>query len=120
MAIKLVNVKLKDGVDQNSFVSEFDSVSEVTVKNLLPNIPTLVVFNVEESYLSTLQSHSSVEVAEEEPEAFPSVTYPSTPSAYTISNKTVTYNIGNSSRDGTDYLSYQHYLVTDIHAKRWN
>ena len=114
MAIKLVNVKLKDGVDQNSFVSEFDSVSEVTVKNLLPNIPTLVVFNVEESYLSTLQSHSSVKVAEEEPEAFPAVTYPSTPSAYTLSNKTVTTNIVNASRDGTDYLSYQHYLDTDI------
>ena len=114
MAIKLVNVKLKDGVDQNSFVSEFDSISEVTVKNLLPNIPTLVVLNVEESYLNTLQSHSSVEVAEEELEAFPSVTYPSTPSAYTISNKTVTYSIVNASRDGTDYLSYQHYLDTDI------
>ena len=83
MAIKLVNVKLKDGVDQNSFVSEFDSVSEVSVNNLLPNIPTLVVFNVEESYLSTLQSHSSVEVAEEEAQAFPSVTYPSQPSTYT-------------------------------------
>ena len=114
MATLLVNVKLKDGVDQNSFVSEFDSISEVTVKNLLPNIPTLVVFNVEDSYLSTLQSHSSVEVAEEELEAFPSVTYPSTPSAYTISNKTVTYNIVNASRDGTDYLSYQHYLDTDL------
>ena len=114
MAIKLINVKLKDGVDQNSFVSEFDSVSEVTVKNLLPNIPTLVIFNVEESYLTTLQSHSSVESAEEEPEAFPSVTYPSTPSAYTLSNKTVTTNIVNASRDGTDYLSYQHYLDTDI------
>ena len=71
MATLLVNVKLKDGVDQNSFVSEFDSVSEVTVKNLLPNIPTLVVFNVEDSYLSTLQSHSSVEIAEEEPVSFP-------------------------------------------------
>ena len=114
MAIKLINVKLKDGVDQNSFVSEFDSVSEVTVKNLLPNIPTLVIFNVEESYLTTLQSHSSVESVEEEPEAFPSVTYPSKPSAYTLSNKTVTTNIVNSSRDGTDYLSYQHYLDTDI------
>ena len=31
MAIKLVNVKLKDGVDQNSFVSEFDSVSELSL-----------------------------------------------------------------------------------------
>ena len=117
MAIKLVNVKLKDGVDQNSFVSEFDSVPEVTVKNLLPNIPTLVVFNVEESYLSTLQSHSSVELAEEEPEAFPSVTYPSQPSAYTLSNKTVAYNIVNSSRDGTDYISLQHYLDTDMMQK---
>ena len=117
MATLLVNVKLKDGVDQNSFVSEFDSVSEVTVKNLLPNIPTLVVFNVEDSYLSTLQSHSSVEIAEEEPVSFPTVTYPSPPSAYTLSNKSVTYNIVNASRDGTDYLSYQHYLDTDAMQK---
>ena len=117
MATLLVNVKLKDGVDQNSFVSEFDSVPEVTVKNLLPNIPTLVVFNVEDSYLSTLQSHSSVEIAEEEPQSFPTVTYPSQPSAYTLSNKSVTYNIVNASRDGTDYLSYQHYLDTDVMQK---
>ena len=95
----IVNVKLKDGVDQTSFVSEFDSVSEGSVRDLLPNIPTLVIFDVEESYLSTLQSNSSVEVAEEEPKAFPSVTYPSQPSAYTLSNKTVTYNIINASRD---------------------
>ena len=80
MATLLVNVKLKDGVDQNSFVSEFDSVSEVTVKDLLPNIPTLVVFNVEDSYLSTLQSHSSVEVAEEEPESFPTCLLYTSPS----------------------------------------
>ena len=120
MAIKLVNVKLKDGVDQNSFVSEFDSISEVTVKNLLPNIPTLVVFNVEDSYLSTLQSHSSVEVAEEELETFTPVTYPSQPSAYTLSNKTVSPNVVNASRDGTDYLSFQHYLDTDVMQKDGN
>ena len=117
MAILLVNVKLRDGVDQNSFVSEFDSVSEVTVKNLLPNIPNLVVFNVEESYLSTLKSHPSVDFAEEEETSFPAVTYPSLPSVYTISNKTVSSNsfIGiNGSKDGTDYISYQHYLDTDI------
>ena len=117
MAIKLVNIKLKDGVDQNSFVSEFDSVSEVTVKNLLPNIPTLVVFNVEESYLSTLQSHNSVESAEEEPEAFPAVTYPSLPSTYSLSNKTVALNLVYGSVDGTNYISYQHYLDTDIMQK---
>ena len=120
MAIKLVNVKLKDGVDQNSFVSEFDSVSEVTVKNLLPYIPTLVVFNVEESYLSTLQSHPSVELAEEERESFTPVTYPSLPSTYTLSNKTVAPNVVNASRDGTDYLSFQHYLDTDVMQKDGN
>ena len=117
MATLLVNVKLKDGVDQNSFVSEFDSVSEVTVKNLLPNIPTLVVFNVEDSYLSTLQSNSSVESAEVEPEAFPAVTYPSLPSEYTLSNKTVSLNQVYFAVDGTDYISYQHYLDTDIMQK---
>ena len=120
MATLLVNVKLKDGVDQNSFVSEFDSISEVTVKDLLPNIPTLVVFNVEDSYLSTLQSHSSVEVAEEEPESFPTVTYPSQPSVYTISNKTVSANLIDASEDGTDYLSFQHYLDTDVMQKDGN
>ena len=117
MAIKIINVKLKDGVDQNSFVSEFDSVSEVSVNNLLPNIPTLVVFNVEESYLSTLQSHSSVEVAEEEAQAFPSVTYPSQPSTYTLSGKNVTANLVYSGVSGTDFISYQHYLDTDIMQK---
>ena len=120
MATLLVNVKLKDGVDQNSFVSEFDSVSEVTVKNLLPNIPTLVVFNVEDSYLSTLQSHSSVEVAEEEPQSFPTVTYPSQPSVYTLSNKKVSYSDITASIDGTTYLSYQHYLDTDVMQKDGN
>ena len=117
MAILLVNVTLRDGVDQNSFVSEFDSVSEVTVKNLLPNIPTLVVFNVEESYLSTLDSHPSVDVAEEEVGSLPAVTYPSLPSLYTLSNKTISSNgvIGiDGNKDGTDYISYQHYLDTDV------
>ena len=120
MATLLVNVKLKDGVDQNSFVSEFDSVSEVTVKNLLPNIPTLVIFNVEDSYLSTLQSHSSVEFAEEEPQSFPTVTYPSQPSPYTLSNKIVSANLIDATEDGTDYLSFQHYLDTDLMQKDGN
>lgn len=117
MAILLVNVTLKDGVDQNSFVSEFDSVSEVTVKNLLPNIPNLVVFNVDDSYLSTLESHPSVDVAEEEVSSLPAVTYPSLPSLYTLSNKTVSSNtvVGiDGNKDGTDYISYQHYLDTDV------
>ena len=120
MAILLVNVKLREGVDQNSFVSEFDSVSEVTVRNLLPNIPNLVVFDVDDSYLSTLQSHPSVDIAEEEVESFPTVTYPSLPPVYTLSNKTISSNdiIGiNNSKDGTDYISYQHYLDTDIIQK---
>ena len=117
MATLLVNVKLKDGVDQNSFVSEFDSVSEVTVKDLLPNIPTLVIFNVEESYLSTLQSHSSVEVAEIERESFLPVTYPSLPSVYTLTNKKVSYSDIDSSKDGTDYLSFHHYYDTDLMQK---
>ena len=113
----IVNVKLKDGVDQTSFVSEFDSVSEVSVRDLLPNIPTLVIFDVEESYLSTLQSNSSVKVAEEEPKAFPSVTYPSQPSAYTLSNKSVSASLIDAIADGTDYLSFQHYLDTDVMQK---
>ena len=56
----IVSVLLKDGVDQNTFVSSFDSVSEVELHDLLESLVSLVVFKVERSYLPTLRSNSSV------------------------------------------------------------
>ena len=47
MSIQVIEVKLKEGTDEAAFISEFDSVSEVTVKNTIPDIPTLLVMKIE-------------------------------------------------------------------------
>ena len=113
MSKLVIEVKLKEGTDEPAFISEFDSVSEVTVKNTIPDIPTLLVMNIEESYLSTFKSHSSVECAEETAPVFEAVTYPSTPSKYTLSGKKVN-KFTSASNDGRDYIPYQFYLDTDL------
>ena len=116
MAKIIVEVKLKDGIDESSFISQFDNIEEVSVKNTIPDIPTLLVMYVEESYLSTFQSHSSVVYAEHMPPAFPAITYPNLPSKFTISNKTVGDYPG-TNYDGTNYIPYQFYLDTDVMQK---
>jgi len=120
MTVKIIEVKLKEGTDEKAFISEFDSVPEVTVKNTIPDIPTLLVMKIEESYLSTFQSHASVEWADKLPQAYPTVTYPSIPSKYTQSSKTVRVNPGSTGNNGTDYIPYQFYLDSDIFQKSGN
>ena len=119
MAIQVIEVKLKEGTDEAAFISEFDSVSEVSVKNTIPDIPTLLVMKIEESYLPTFQSHASVEWADKLPQAFPPVTYPSVPSKFTLSNKKVGYAT-NASQNGTNIIPYQFYLDSDVIQKSGN
>jgi len=118
MAKFKTTVLLKDGTDEASFISSFDSVSEVDLINRLPNSPTLVILNVEESYLDTIKSNSSVESADIDEPAHSPVTYPSKPSKYTLSGKSIggVWNSSgyNSSLPGTKWISYQHYLDTDL------
>ena len=115
MAKLEVDVLLKDGTDESTFINDVTSNTEVDLKNRLPNSPTLVVLDVEESYINTLKSHSSVESVEVEFRADAPITYPDIPTKYTVTNKT----IGGSSTNyesirGDKYLSFQHYLDTDI------
>ncbi len=115
MAKIRVDVLLKDGTDEAAFIADVTSNTEVDLKNRLPNSPTLVVLKVEESYLSTLRSHSSVVTAEVEPPIAPTVTYPSIPSVYTLSNKQATgWESSPGSTDGRNCISLQHYYDTDI------
>jgi len=120
MAKLVVEVKIKDDVDEASFISEFDNIDEVSVKNTIPELPTLLVMYVEESYLSTFQSHPSVVCAEHLPPAYPAITYPNLPSRITLSNKTVSdyANImGGTPVDGTTLIPYHLYLNSDIIPK---
>lgn len=110
-----VDVTLNDGVDQNSFVSEFDSNSNVELLNLLPELTNLVLLKVEKDYLSTLQSHSSVKSAQVEESIEEMVTYPSIPSRLTLSNKSAGGSTSAAgSRPGTDFISLQHYHDCDL------
>ena len=115
MAKVNVDVLLKDGTDETTFINDVTSNSEVDLVNRLPNSPTLVILDVEESYFGTLRSHSSVVSVEVEAVAQAPVTYPSKPSLYTSSGKSVGgTETGSASIRGDRYLSFQHFLDTDL------
>ena len=117
MAKVIVDVVLKDGTDEAAFITDVTSNTEVDLKNRLPNTPTIVVLKVEESYLNTLKSHTSVLEVEVPPPTKPIVTYPSIPSKYTVTGKKVTgyeTSSNRSSTDGRNGLSLTHYYDTDL------
>ena len=114
MAKVEVDVLLKDGTDESAFINDVTSNDEVDLKNRLPSSPTLVVLDVEESYFDTLKSHSSVVSVEVEEVAHAPVTYPSKPSKYTLSGKSVGGYWDDTGSRGDAYMSYQHYLDTDL------
>jgi len=115
MAKVEVDVLLKDGTDESTFINDVTSNTEVDLKNRLPNSPTLVILNVEESYINTLESHSSVISVEVELPTDPPVTYPDIPIKYTVTDKTIGGSTtSNATIRGDKYLSFQHYLDTDI------
>ena len=109
----IVSVLLKDGVDQNTFVSSFDSVSEVELHDLLESLVSLVVFKVERSYLPTLRSNSSVKEVEDPDMVIEPLAYPSEPSELVITGKTVGWTPLNTSSRGDSNLSLQHYYDND-------
>ena len=65
MAKLEVDVLLKDGTDESTFINDVTSNTEVDLKNRLPNSPTLVVLDVEESYINTLENNFSGTIPDE-------------------------------------------------------
>ncbi len=118
MAKVIADITLKDGTDEAAFINDVTSNSEVDLKNRMPNTPTIVVLKVEESYLDTLRSHSSVLVVDVPPtDIKPTVTYPSIPSKYTVTGRKVTgyeFTSDRASVDARNALSLQHYYDTDL------
>ena len=116
MAKVITDITLKDGTDEAAFITDVTSNSEVDLKNRMPNTPTIVVLKVEESYLDTLRSHSSVLDVDVPPtDIKPTVTYPPIPSKYTVTGRTVTGYVDNPSTfNGSIAISLQHYYETDL------
>ena len=110
MAKIITDVLLKDGVDETTFINDVTSNDEVDLFDRVTSLTNMVVLNVEESYLETLQSHSSVLSAEFFKETPEPVTYPSVPSTYTQSNKSIGGTSYWNSVSGQKYLSFQHYF----------
>jgi len=114
MAKFITDVLLKDGTDETTFINDVTSNDEVDLKDRVTSLNNMVVLSVEENYLDTLKSHASVlnaEFFEDDPAP---VTYPSIPSTYTLSNKSIGGTAAYTSVSGQKYLSLQHYLDTDI------
>ena len=120
MAKVITDVILKDGVDETEFINDVTSNAEVDLKDRVESLSNMVVLNVEKSYIPTLNNHASVKEAQYEEPAHATVTYPSKPSKYTLSDKTIGgvwegsgWNF-NTTYPGTKWISYQHYLDTDL------
>ena len=113
MATVNVDVKLKSGVDQDAFVSSFDEISEVTLKDKVESLLDLVVLTVEESYLSTLESNSDVEsISDPTILPAPMVVYPTEPVGFGTTSY-ISSSVALNTEKGEQYLSYQHYYDTD-------
>ena len=78
MAKVLLDVILVEGTDKQEFVDSFNADTEADWWNMLGSMPNLIVMNVEEDYIETFRSHSSVIQATEIPEALEASTLPST------------------------------------------
>ena len=113
MAKVITDVLLKDGTDETTFVNDVTSNDEVELNDMMTGIANFVVLNVEESYIDTLQSHASVVEAQQEEKSYTPVTYPSVPSTYTLSNKSIGGTTYWTNYNGQNMISYQHYLDTD-------
>ena len=111
----IVSVLLKDGVDQNTFVSSFDSVSEVELHDLVESLVSLVVLKVEKSYLPTLRSNSSVKEVEDPDIVIEPLAYPSEPSDLVITGKTVGWTTTNTSSHNIRLV----YKSNNNIIKRW-
>ena len=99
---------------ETTFINDVTSNENVDLVDQVSSLNNMVVLSVEENYLDTLKSHSSVLSAEFFEETPSSVTYPSTPSTFTQTDKTIGGTSYYTSVSGQKYLSYQHYLDTDI------
>ena len=112
MAKLITDVVLKDGTDETVFINDVTSNENVDLVDRVSSLNNMVVLSVEEDYFDTLKSHSSVISADSIGDIDDPVTYPSTPSTYTLSDKSIGGTNAYTNISGQKFLSYQHYHDT--------
>ena len=113
MAKFITDIVLKDGTDETTFINDVTSNEEVDLVDRVTSLTNMVVLSVEENYLDTLKSHASVLSAHVIEDNVDPVTYPSIPSTYTISDKSIGGTGAYTSVSGQKFLSYTHYFDAD-------
>ena len=83
MAKFITDDVLKDGTDETTFINDVTSNENVDLVDRVSSLNNMVVLSVEENYLDTIKSHSSVLSADTLEDISDPVTYPSIPSTYT-------------------------------------
>ena len=107
MAKVLLDVILVEGTDKQEFVDSFNAETEADWWNMLGSMPSLLVMNVEEDYVETFRSHSSVVQATEIPEAFEASTPPSVEGMTKWFTSSTSSAHRNPSGDGADNAPVQ-------------
>ena len=107
MAKVLLDVILVEGTDKQEFVDSFNAETEADWWNMLGSMPNLLVMNVEEDYVETFRSHSSVVQATEIPEAFEASTPPSTEEMTKWMTSSTSSSHRDPSGDGADNAPVQ-------------
>jgi len=107
MAKVLLDVILVEGTNKEEFIDSFNADTEADWWNKLGSMPTLIVMNVEEDYIETFRSHSSVIQATEIPEAFEANVPPSTEQMTKWFTSSTSSSHRNPSGDGEDNAPVQ-------------
>ena len=107
MAKVLLDVILVEGTDKQEFVDSFNAETEADWWNMLGSMPNLLVMNVEEDFVETFRSHSSVVQATEIPEAFEASTPPSTEEMTKWMTSSTSSSHRDPSGDGADNAPVQ-------------
>jgi len=120
MAKIAVDVLLVDGTNEETFISSFDDIPEVELKNRLPNSPTLLVLRVEESYISTLESDSRVVAVEIPPPVFEPIAPIHDSEEYVEQNKIIEKEIESLPKEPEGSDVKKEYNVTCSNKSDWD
>jgi hypothetical protein len=107
---KEVNVILVDGVNKQDFINDFISNPQIELLNSLSEIPSMIVMNIEESYIQTLSQDTRVFYIEENKY----IPVPANLPPYYEKTKNITVAYPTTSNNGANYMPLQFYLNSDI------
>lgn len=114
--MKLVDIILNEGVDENDFISDYENNDKVILKNRLSELPQQLTFKVDEDHLNEFCSDDRLLAADHN---IPDPVSPALPAYEFQTGRVIAENYTNlsSSYNGADNMPLQLYADTDVEVK---